>query len=188
WECHVHPEGDKYHRHAQWKTVTPVSPANLAASSLLERAATELIKALGPAQSDDTVEIYLNIPEHRENAVEYCYIDHTNRQVFWARGVSTAELGLECFKSDGFLARVRHINQYGLAPSRLDRLQGLFEYYQSQKEAAFKIALGEAFCLGMSKSTFARLTALWNGGIVYHRDRYRLFEELRMNWITMGVS
>ncbi|KAG8934685.1 hypothetical protein FRC01_001086 [Tulasnella sp. 417] len=275
WECLVHPEGDKYYRHARLRTVTPVSPLNLVAARILEQAATALIEALGSAQGDNTIEIYLNIPEDGKNAVQYCYVDHTNRQVFWARATSTVELGLEPFETDGFLksaltgeywnhvenfpchqiywadaedelkgilghgaiddltspgstcpwsakecaeytsiiekfktcdhnehvpyrvvsiarlwamiARVRHINQYGLTSPRLDRLQGLFEYYQSQKKASFKILLGEAFCLGMSRSTFTRLTALWNGRVVYQRHWHRFFEEMHANWIKMGV-
>ncbi|KIO21220.1 hypothetical protein M407DRAFT_29149 [Tulasnella calospora MUT 4182] len=274
WECHVHPEGDKYYRYARLRTVTPVSPLNLVAR-ILEQAATVLIEAPRSAQGDNTIEIYLNIPESGKNAVQYCYIDHTNRQVFWARATSTVELGLESFESDGFLksaltgeywnhlenfpchqifwadaedelkgilghgaiddltspgstcpwsakecaeytsiiekfktcdhnehvpyrvvsiarlwamiARVRHINQYGLTSPRLDPLQGLFENYQSQKKASFKIALGEIFCFGMSRSTFTRLTALWNGRVGYQRHWHRFFEEMHGNWINMGV-
>lgn len=88
--------------------MTPVSPLNLAAGRILEQAATALIEALGSAQGDNTIEIYLNIPEDGENAVQYCYIDHTNRQVFWARAASTVPLDLESFESDGFLSELPH--------------------------------------------------------------------------------
>ncbi|KAG8976139.1 hypothetical protein FRB90_009275, partial [Tulasnella sp. 427] len=275
WECNVHPEGDKYFRHVRLRTVTPVSPQNLAAGRILEQAATALSEAVGPAFADGTVEIYLNIPEDGKNTVQYYYVDHRNRQVFWARATSTVELGLEPFDSDGFLksaltgeywnhvenfpchqvfwseaedelkgilahgaiddltspgstcpwsaqecveyksiiegfkacdlnehipyrvvsiarlwamiARVRHINQYGLNSPRLDRLQGLYEYYQSQQKPSFKITLGEAFCFWMSRSTFTRLTALWNGRVVYQRHWHRFFDGMHAGWIKMGV-
>ncbi|KAG8998551.1 hypothetical protein FRB90_012279 [Tulasnella sp. 427] len=103
WECNVHPEGDKYFRHVRLRTVTRVSPQNLAAGRILEQAATALSEAVGPALADVTVEIYLNIPEDGKNTVQYYYVDHRNRQVFWAHATSTVELGLEPFDSDGFL-------------------------------------------------------------------------------------
>lgn len=77
---------------------------NPTTARILEQAATALLEALGSAQGDNTIEIYLNIPGDGKNAVHYCYIDHTNRQVFWARATSTVELGLDPFETDGFLS------------------------------------------------------------------------------------
>lgn len=51
------------------------------------------------------------------------------------------------------------------------------------------MALGEAFCLGMSKRTFAQLTELWNGRIVYQRH-WQPFLELQRSewrWAAFGV-
>ncbi|KAG8941858.1 hypothetical protein FRC00_012161, partial [Tulasnella sp. 408] len=62
------------------RAVTPISPVNLTVGRILEQAATALIEALGYAQGDNTIEIYLKIPEDRKNAVQYYYIDHTNGQ------------------------------------------------------------------------------------------------------------
>ncbi|KAG9009431.1 hypothetical protein FRB90_008344 [Tulasnella sp. 427] len=101
WECNVHPEGDKYLRHVQLRTITPVSPQNLAAGRI--QAATPFSEVVGPAFADGMVETYLNNPEDGKNTVQYYYVDHRNRQVFRARATSTVELGLEPFDCDGFL-------------------------------------------------------------------------------------
>ncbi|KAG8975322.1 hypothetical protein FRC05_005881 [Tulasnella sp. 425] len=85
---HVHPEGDKYYRLPRLRAVTPVSPLNPTTARILEQAATALLQALGSAQGDNTIEIYLNIPGDGKNA---------------ARATSTVDLGLDPFETDGFL-------------------------------------------------------------------------------------
>lgn len=86
------------------------------------------------------------------------------------------------------ICRSRHINRYGLPYPRVDRLQGLDSYLQQQTRKSVAMALGETFCLGMSKRTFAQLTELWNGRIVYQRHWQPFLERQRLEWkwTTLG--
>ncbi|KIO21217.1 hypothetical protein M407DRAFT_29146 [Tulasnella calospora MUT 4182] len=118
----------------------------------------ELKGILGHGAIDDLTSPGSTCPWSAKECAEYTSIiekfkacDHNDHVPY--RVVSIARLW-------AMIARVRHINQYGLTSPRLDRLQGLFEYYQAQKKASFKIALGEVFCLGMSRSTFTRTDAI----------------------------
>lgn len=85
------------------------------------------------------------------------------------------------------ITRVRHINGYGLKHPRLDRLQGLEEYSFAQARRSLKLRFAELACFNMPRQLFARMTALWNGRIVYQRHWHTLFDELRREWELMAL-
>ncbi|KAG8970970.1 hypothetical protein FRC05_011644 [Tulasnella sp. 425] len=80
------------------------------------------------------------------------------------------------------ICRSRHINRHGLPYPRVDRLQGLDSYLMHYNRSSFAMALGEILCLGMSKRTFAQLTELWNGRVVYQRHWQPFLERQRSEW------
>ncbi|KIO30642.1 hypothetical protein M407DRAFT_20357 [Tulasnella calospora MUT 4182] len=80
------------------------------------------------------------------------------------------------------ICRSRRINRYGLPHPRLDRLQGLDSYLTQQTRRSVVLALGEALCLGMSKTAFVKLTELWNGRIVYQRHWQLFLDRQRSRW------
>lgn len=85
------------------------------------------------------------------------------------------------------ITRVRHINGYGLKCPRLDRLQGLEDYSFTQARRSFHLGFAELACFNMPRQLFARMTALWNGRIVYQRHWHTLFDELRREWELMAL-
>lgn len=85
------------------------------------------------------------------------------------------------------VARVRHINGYGLKYPRLDRLQGLGDYSSMQARRSLKWAVAELVCFNTPRQLFGRITALWNGRIVYQRHWHTLFDELRREWELMAL-
>lgn len=87
----------------------------------------------------------------------------------------------------GMICRVRHINAYGLQNPRLDRLQGLDAYLMSQTKSSLKLVFGELLCLYMSRPTFYRLTALWNGRVVYQRHWHAFFKDIQADWNRMAI-
>lgn len=80
------------------------------------------------------------------------------------------------------ICRSRYINRHGLPYPRVDRLQGVQSYLRQQTRESISMALGEALCLGMSKRTFARLTELWNGRIIYQRHWQPFLDQERSEW------
>ncbi|KAG9044935.1 hypothetical protein FS837_007296 [Tulasnella sp. UAMH 9824] len=80
------------------------------------------------------------------------------------------------------ICRSRRMNRYGLPHPRVDRLQGLESYLRQQSRGSAVLALGEALCLGMSKTTFVQLTELWNGRIVYQRHWQPFLDRQRSKW------
>ncbi|KAG8951172.1 hypothetical protein FRC04_006653 [Tulasnella sp. 424] len=86
------------------------------------------------------------------------------------------------------VCRSRHINRHGLPYSRVDRLQGLDSYLMHHNRLSVAMTLGEMLCLGMSKRTFAQLTELWNGRIVYQRHWQPFIERQRSEWRWIALG
>lgn len=93
---------------------------------------------------------------------------------------------MKLLKGTLFIARTRHINHYGLEAPRLDRLQGLYEYTKSQTNTSLKYTLFEVLSFYLSVQIFVRITALWNGRVVYHRHWRLFFADMRAEWGRMG--
>jgi len=84
------------------------------------------------------------------------------------------------------IARIRHIHSFGLPNARLDRLQGLPEFIKSQTKSSLALSFWEAICFYIPRRIFRRLSALWNGRVVYERHWTAFFEEMRRDWLVMG--
>ncbi|KAG8906980.1 hypothetical protein FRB99_005622 [Tulasnella sp. 403] len=85
------------------------------------------------------------------------------------------------------IARTRHINSYGLRNPRLDRNQGLIQYSLLQNRQNLLLSLGEAVCFFLPVQVAKRLTALWNGRVVYQRHWHVFLEDMHKQWFIMGT-
>lgn len=86
-----------------------------------------------------------------------------------------------------YLARARHINNFGLTNPRLDRLQGLHEFRELAYRPSFKLSLCEALTFLSSIPIWERLMDLFNGRVVYQRHWAVFFKDMRRNWFLMGA-
>ncbi|KIO30646.1 hypothetical protein M407DRAFT_20361 [Tulasnella calospora MUT 4182] len=278
WDSHVTPEGDSYWCDCDRKIISHADPHQPVVANLIN---TAYEKIRNNIRDWDNVEVFFNTSQEApetptSGALEYYFINHSTRQVFWIEDVKAERLGIgpvtsprqlrsalvpeywthvdyfpchhpvnddateellnvlrhgaiddmtapgstfpysakECrqylslfegFKNSSGVAsrsafktasiarvwssitRVRHINGYGLKHPRLDRLQGLGDYSSMQARRSLKWRVIELGCFDMSRGLFGRMTALWNGRIVYQRHWHTLFDELRREWELMAL-
>lgn len=71
---------------------------------------------------------------------------------------------------------------WGLSHPRLDRLQDL-PYYASQTPTNVLFDVGNIISFDHSRQIFVRLSALWNGRVVYQRHWHTFLQELRSEWL-----
>ncbi|KAG8860101.1 hypothetical protein FRB96_004124 [Tulasnella sp. 330] len=86
------------------------------------------------------------------------------------------------------IARARHINRYGLDSPRLDRLQGLALFTESQMKDSKILRVAELLCGGLSRVVFVRLTSMWNGRVVYQRHWQAFFQDMRGDWAQVASA
>jgi len=84
------------------------------------------------------------------------------------------------------ISRARYINSWGLERPRLDRLQGLNDFANSQMKESLSLITGELFCLLLSRGVFTRITSMWNGRVVYQRHWNNFFNDMRAEWLRMA--
>jgi len=84
------------------------------------------------------------------------------------------------------IARARHINSWGVDGPRLDRLQGVAEFSQSQIKDSPILAIGELCTFHLSKNVFKKLSSMWNGRVVYQRHWHSFFQDMRIQWRRMA--